>query len=159
MPVLYTENRDILDAKEDGIVVPVNCRGVPGAGLALSWANRFPGHAEIYKAQCNQGQLKLGGPSLLIRGVHYNTATGAPAVSICFATKDNWTETSNLKSISSGLKELYAYLNACMAYPGHMKSIAMPKLGCGLGALSWADVHPLIVFWAETWEGTTVVYL
>jgi len=35
-------NQNFLSDTSDGIVIPVNTVGVPGAGLALSWAKQYP---------------------------------------------------------------------------------------------------------------------
>ena len=40
----YSDEKDILDLKDKSIVpvIPVNCKGVMGAGLALQFKNKYP---------------------------------------------------------------------------------------------------------------------
>ena len=58
---------------------------------------------------------------------------------VSFPTKYHWRDKSEISSIKSGLIDLR---NFCVDF--RVMSIAIPKLGCGLGGLDWNDVKPLI---------------
>ena len=58
---------------------------------------------------------------------------------INFPTKKHWKDNSELNYIVLGLEKLKI---AVQRY--NIKSIAFPKVGCGLGNLDWNDVFPLI---------------
>lgn len=58
---------------------------------------------------------------------------------LCFPTKDDWWEDSQIGWIDEGL----AKFAATYRERGIM-SAAFPKLGCGHGGLDWGDVRPLM---------------
>jgi len=121
-------NGDILKDDADGIVIPVNTVGVPGAGLAKAWAQKDPVAAGVYKALCKQGRIKIGEVAIVKHG---DTRW------VMFPTKDHWKHPSRLEWIEAGLMDLQRYA------PG-FQSLAVPALGCGLGGLKWDDVKRLM---------------
>jgi O-acetyl-ADP-ribose deacetylase (regulator of RNase III) len=129
--ITIRENADIFGSTADALVNPVNCRGVMGKGLALQFKTRFPECFGPYKEACDAGLLR---PGILVRV----PSTYGPDI-IMFPTKDHWREPSRLEWIEQGL----AYLKAHYSEWG-IRSLAMPKIGCGLGGLDWRDVRPLI---------------
>jgi O-acetyl-ADP-ribose deacetylase (regulator of RNase III) len=124
---------DILGAKVDAVVVPVNTVGVMGKGLALDFKNRYPEAFEAYRSACERG--------LLVAGRVLVTPTGAllPYLAFHFPTKRHWKDRSRIEDIEAGLASL-----ADVAQRYGVSSIAVPALGCGLGGLSFATVGPLI---------------
>lgn len=126
---------DILADSSDGIVIPVNTVGVPGAGLALVWAKKYPGAASLYKTACKSHSFGIGN-ILVVK----TTSIDKPLQHfLCFPTKVHWCNPSRMEYIEAGLSTL---LKACE----HLKleSIAVPALGCGRGGLKWRDIHPVI---------------
>lgn len=128
-------NQSILSDPSDGIVIPVNTVGVPGAGLALAWAKQYPDASRLYKAACKNGSFGIG--RILV-------ATAIPLNKplqhfLCFPTKEHWRNPSRMKYIEAGLPVL-----AKMCTHLQLTSIAVPALGCGLGGLRWQDVFPAI---------------
>lgn len=131
----YIYDMDILTDSSDGIVIPVNTVGVPGAGLALAWAKKYPGAASLYKTACRNHSFGIG--NILAVTV---IPTDQPLQHfLCFPTKAHWRNPSRMEYIEAGLSAL---LKVCE----HLKleSIAVPALGCGRGGLKCRDVHPVI---------------
>ena len=151
--------KDIFKSGTDVIVNPTNLIGPMGAGLAKEFKERFPGLEETYKESCRQRQFSssdgfksssgfgdeiltaesraLFEGNLFLMGD--NSYIQHPAV-LCFPTKRDWKDPSDLDLIEAGLKTFvknYKHLN--------ISSITFPKLGCGLGGLNWEqDVKPLM---------------
>lgn len=121
------------------LVNPVNLKGVQGAGIAKAfkdWAP--PQYFKEYVQDCERVRLQIGQVTwfTFTRKDRYNTIVNFP-------TKEDWRNPSLLKYIRPGLDSL-----ADLLYngPGE-RSVAMPKLGCGLGGLNWPDVRSIIKKW------------
>jgi O-acetyl-ADP-ribose deacetylase (regulator of RNase III) len=104
-----------------------------GAGLAKAFADQFDDEmVPDYVSACKSGSLRPGRVQLVrIYSSHYAVVN--------FPTKDDWRQPSRLEWIESGLESLRKLVLA-----RGITSIALPKLGCGLGGLDWRDVKPLI---------------
>jgi O-acetyl-ADP-ribose deacetylase (regulator of RNase III) len=122
---------DLFGSRAQTWVNPVNCVGVMGKGLALSFRQRFPEMHADYCARCAAHQVRLGEP--------YLYAPGAAPWVLNFPTKGHWRERSRLDSIEAGLSYLAGHAEAW-----GITSLAMPALGCGAGQLRWDDVEPVI---------------
>ena len=120
------ENGDIFSSECEYLVNPVNTMGVMGKGLALSFKNKFPNNFEKYKKYCQSGDLTVG--KLLITSENNKKI-------INFPTKIHWKDNSKMKFIEDGLEKLKFAIKK-----RNIKSIAMPKIGCGLGGLDWNNV-------------------
>lgn len=126
---------NILTDPSDGIVIPVNTVGVPGAGLALAWAKKYPEAAYLYKVACQKQKLAIG-RILVVNGL---TMDNPKKRFLCLPTKAHWKNPSRMEYIEAGLSVL---VKSCEQLK--LKSLAVPALGCGRGGLRWRDVHPVI---------------
>lgn len=128
---------DILESKAPIIVVPVNCKGVMGKGLALQAKQKWPKMFEIYKSFCEGAcpsypdGLEPGGVVCIQQEPNRYIA--------CLATKDDWRNPSKLEWVETGLKQLVV-----LSMQVNLCHIAIPRLGCGLGGLDWCDVKPIV---------------
>lgn len=134
---------NIFDSKRQMIAVPVNLKGVMGAGLAKSASMKFPKLLEVYQDACKYQEIDVYRPVLVSNEmwIYYPNYTNEPEhrVICLFATKDDWRNDSDIEWIREGLKWLrYHYKTA------GIQSMALPALGCGLGGLKWDDVYPVI---------------
>ncbi len=102
------------------IVIPVNCVGVMGAGLAKEYANRHPEGLEAYQKACKLKSLDPG------RAYRYGRRA------IFATTKHDWRYPSKREWIGSCLRDILAI----SALAGDAQ-VDIPALGCGLGGLSW----------------------
>lgn len=127
------EKGDILDSIGlDLVMIPVNCEGVHGAGLAKEWAERFPAQAKLYRSLCTDTYIQLqNGGDLTIVGNF-----------VLFATKVKWKNKSSLNYISKGMKKLFDTLYNFDLIENI--TIRIPKLGCGCGGLEWPAVKYII---------------
>ena len=121
---------NIFDAKTQVIVNPVNLVGVMGAGLAKEMKERYPEMFKKYKLACDKGVFKEGQLQLCKQ---------SDVWILNFPTKRHWKEASDLDLIEKGLQ---AFVNT-YEQKG-ITSITFPKLGCGLGGLSWDEVGLLM---------------
>jgi hypothetical protein len=51
---------NILERNDTYVVIPVNCKGYPGKGLALEWAKMYPELVAGYKKNAADGLLRPG---------------------------------------------------------------------------------------------------
>ena len=130
--IVYMMNGDIFDSKCEVLVNPVNCVGVMGAGLALSFKERYQSMFSKYKSYCTQGLLSPGKIALIKEDTKRI---------MLFPTKEHYSKPSEMIYIQEGL----AKLKGTYANKG-IKSIAFPKLGCGLGGLDWNQVEKEIIY-------------
>ena len=124
------QNGDIFTSSCDFLINPVNTVGVMGKGLALEFKKRFPRNFQVYQKCCKNSSFVVG--KLLV------VPENKKAI-INFPTKVHWKDNSKIDYIELGLEKLKV---AVQRY--NIKSIAFPKIGCGLGNLDWNDVFPLI---------------
>jgi O-acetyl-ADP-ribose deacetylase (regulator of RNase III) len=136
----------IFDSTAEGLVNPVNCVGVMGAGLAAQFKARFPANNLAYVAACVARQVKIG-------MVFTHETGGAPKYIFNFPTKRHWAEPSRIEFIQEGLIALRGELERTKA-----ASVAVPALGCGLGGLSWEQVGPLILEQLAGLEAKIMIY-
>jgi O-acetyl-ADP-ribose deacetylase (regulator of RNase III) len=108
----------------------VNCVGVMGKGIALTFKKQFPAMFEDYRARCEKGNVRPGAPYIW---------ENDEVQILNFPTKRHWRQNSLLEDIESGLK----YLRDNYADMG-ITSLALPPLGCGNGGLNWSEVKNLI---------------
>ncbi|WP_126147192.1 type II toxin-antitoxin system antitoxin DNA ADP-ribosyl glycohydrolase DarG [Synechococcus elongatus] len=126
---------DILKADAEALVNTVNCVGVMGRGIALQFRKAFPENFKAYKTACAAHQMQPGKMFVYDLNRLYN-----PHFIINFPTKRHWKSKSCIEDIELGLKDLVNVIQK-----QHIRSVAIPPLGCGLGGLNWEEVRPLII--------------
>lgn len=141
--ITIVSNGDIFNTECEALVNPVNIKGVMGKGLALAFKNKYPAHFENYKRACQSGEMTTE------KVLAYQEING-PMI-ICLATKADWRDSSKIEYVSAGLDDLANQIKAL-----GIRSIAIPKLGCGLGGLDWDKVRPLIVEKMSAVDGISV---
>lgn len=121
---------NIFDTLCESMVVPVNVEGVAGAGLAKQFKDKYPYWYMNYHRWCSEDKSGIG-------KIHTYQGFKEPVI-ISFPTKKYWKNPSKYSYIDVGLEALVTLLDE-----GHgvfkepINSIAIPKLGCGLGGLDW----------------------
>jgi hypothetical protein len=119
---MTTTTGSVLDAWDQGAhaVIPVNCVGAPGKGLALAWAKKDPAASDLYKEMCWAGSFQPGVVKPLMQSRW-----------LLAATKKHWRDLSRQEWVVACLWEVFAYAHHNPAW-----EIAMPALGCGCGKLN-----------------------
>lgn len=126
---------DIWKSGANTIVIPVNCVGVMGAGLAKQAKDRYA-HTQMfshYQNMCQTKELKLGFyPMFWLDTMPF----------LClFPTKHHYSEKSDLIKIYQTLILLRRQMERLRP---ETQVIAIPQLGCGLGGLKWDVVRTAI---------------
>lgn len=152
--VRYMKKGDLLGSRMQTHVNTVNCVGVMGKGIALSFKKRYPRMFEEYKRRCLKGEVKPGVPYLFKTGETRISEGEAVEIFILnFPTKDHWRQPAKIEYIEKGLQLLAKIVEA-----ENITSLAVPPLGCGNGGLQWRDVQPLITKYLEPLEIPVEVY-
>ena len=126
---------NLLEAPAEALVNTVNTEGVMGKGIALQFKQAYPEMFRAYERACKAGEVRLGKVQVFDLG----GLVGGPRWIINFPTKGHWRGASRLSDVEVGLKDLVATIQRL-----HIRSIAVPPLGCGNGGLNWDDVRPRI---------------
>ena len=121
---------NILNAKEEAVLVPVNCEGVAGVGLAKQFKDEHPYWYMNYHEWCFKKHVAIG-------RLHMYTPFQAQKI-ISFPTKTTWKKPSHVCYILCGLEALVE-----LVAEKEIQSVAVPWLGCGLGGLSKLEVQIL----------------
>ena len=136
---------DIFNSECAVLVNPVNCVGVMRKGLALEFKNRYPVMFQTYKKVCHTKQLCPERPMFVY---------GPDKSVILFPTKYHWNEKSKIIYIKDSLEAVSYYYKSF-----DIKSIAFPKLGCGLGGLDWEEVNPLMEQYLSKLDINVEIYI
>jgi O-acetyl-ADP-ribose deacetylase (regulator of RNase III) len=123
---------NLLEADAEALVNAVNIVGVMGKGIALQFRQAFPDNYNFYRKACEHNQVKPGKMLVFVRPTN-------PRYIINFPTKRHWKDKSKIEDIQDGLRDLIEVVKN-----RKIQSIAVPRLGCGLGGLHWEDVRPMI---------------
>lgn len=137
---------DMFKVSVDIRVNTINCVGVMGAGIALTFKKRYPDMFNEYKRECNLG--------LVHPGQLYIWKPSANDWIINFPTKRHWRQPSRYEDIESGLVALHTYL----APLGNVR-VALPALGCGHGGLNWNRVSQMISEYLSDLEAEILVFV
>lgn len=129
--MVQVRDGDLFASSAQTLVNTVNCVGVMGKGIALTFKKLYPEMFRDYEARCKRRQVKLGEPYLFRQMI-------GPWI-LNFPTKDHWRSVSNLANIERGLDYLEAHYQEW-----GITSLAVPPLGCGNGGLDWRVVGPTL---------------
>jgi O-acetyl-ADP-ribose deacetylase (regulator of RNase III) len=108
----------------------VNCRGVMGAGIAKEFRRRFPVMYQIYREKCEAGELYPG----------YFHAVPIDNVWIFnLATQQDPGADATLLAVETSV---YRALRSCKLMG--IRTLGVPRIGCGIGGLEWPDVREVL---------------
>jgi O-acetyl-ADP-ribose deacetylase (regulator of RNase III) len=133
--MIETTKGNLLKAPAEALVNTVNTVGVMGKGIALQFRQAFPEMYREYEKACERGDIQLGRVQVFDLG----GLVGGPRWIINFPTKGHWRAGSRIADIETGLADLVEQVRKL-----HIRSIALPPLGCGNGGLEWNIVRPKI---------------
>jgi O-acetyl-ADP-ribose deacetylase (regulator of RNase III) len=121
---------NLFDADVDALAHGVNCQGSMGGGIAAEFARRYPKMKDRYAELCEA--------RLLNPGSYYLRRSDKPAI-YNLATQQLPGPDAQLEWIEIAVKAMLKDAESV-----GMKSIAMPRIGCGIGGLQWSEVGPAI---------------
>lgn len=127
-----------------------NCVGVMGAGIAKQLKKYYPGMFDAYKKAIRDEQFGLG--RVAIWGDKYGF-NGRRITIFCLGTQPMPGPSANLWAIRRSLLEMRETMDTLS-----IRSVALPKIGCGYGGLSWDVVKPIVDETLGDWLGTAYVY-
>ena len=126
---------NLFECKAEAYVNTVNCVGISGKGIALTFKTKYPLMFKHYKSCCNKNLVKPGEMLVYDLGDDFSD----PRYIINFPTKRHWRQNSFMEDIKSGLIGLRKSLKEF-----GIKTVAIPALGCSNGGLDWRLVKPYI---------------
>ena len=137
--MIHFMDGNIFEADTQGIVNPVNCVGVMGAGLAKRFKEFYPDMFQQYKTACDTKQL-VPGPIFVWVLDAYDITPREMLYIFNFPTKFHWRDSSKMEYIRKGIAALIIAMGE-----HEVNSIAIPAIGCGLGGLKWEEVSGEII--------------
>jgi O-acetyl-ADP-ribose deacetylase (regulator of RNase III) len=125
-----------------------NCQGSMGAGIAVTFRQRYPDMYTQYRALCKAEprQFNLG-------DVFLWKAVEQPWVFNLGTQEGIWRARASYEAIEQALGKMRTLADA-----EGVTSIGIPRIGVGYGGLSWKKVRVLIEQVFGDWPGRLVVY-
>lgn len=142
MPIKFLKG-NIFGSEAQTLAHGCNCRGKMGAGIATEFKYRYPEMYKEYRRLCYKELFKPGD--------HY-----------LYKAQDRWILNLATQGTTKGAK--IEYIEKCFAdfadyYEEEgITSLAMPRIGAGLGGLEWDEVKELMVQYFETLNIPIFVY-
>ncbi len=133
--------QDLTTVERGVIAHGVNCQGVMGSGVALALRNKWPAVYTNYRTMVDASsdeKEKLLGTCSIVAVERTNHLYVANVFSQVNYGRQRY-RYANPEAIRSGLNFVFSFAT------GIGLPVYMPKLGCGLGGLSWySDVEPVV---------------
>jgi O-acetyl-ADP-ribose deacetylase (regulator of RNase III) len=130
MTTLTLHTGDLFTTTADGIAHGINTAGVMGSGIAPYFKRRYDGMFDAYRVLCLNGHLH-GGETFIWQ---------APEVTVYnIASQEEPGRNASLPFLEQGVRAALIHADA-----HGVKTIALPRIGCGIGGLDWADVEPVL---------------
>lgn len=146
MPVEYRTG-DLFLSDTDALAHGCNCQGVMGAGIAVQFRKRYPEMFKEYQNRCKSLQFYL-------HSVYAYEATDGRVI-YNLGTQVYPGPCASLIAIRHCLDEMVCYPTR---KGKSVDSIALPRIGCGLGGLNWMDVKKVIEDVGSKTEIKLIVY-
>ena len=129
---LVEKKGNIFTTEAEVYLIPVNCEGYMGAGLALECAVRHPDKEQEYKRVCANGEMNIG-------MTLWQFMDETNKFQVLFPTKKKFSYPSRLSFIESATLNLIQVIDA-----KKIRRIAIPRLGADLGKLDWKTTRPVV---------------
>lgn len=151
-------NTNIWETQAEAIILPVNCVGVAGKGLAYQAKIRYPGWFSAYQNE----QMDIGVITSYMPKYTSLTITRRLLL-INFPTKYDWRAPSSLEYIEKGLQGFLQWNEKKLEEYGEIWNhleFSFPKLGCGerTGQLKWEEVKPLMAKYLEKFPNRVYIH-
>lgn len=127
MPLEFAEGDLFRVRGIDALAHGCNCAGAMGRGIAAEFRRRWPEMYERYRSMCASGALSPG-------GVYVYDGAGVTVYNL--GTQRHWREGATMAAVRGSVSAMLAH-----AADRGVSSVAMPRVGAGLGGLAWEDVR------------------
>lgn len=139
--MIRTEKTDnIFDSDCDIIVIPVNCEGIMGAGLAKQLKELYLNVYYLYKHLCKVGDIRIDQPVVVRDKQTQRPFLLLPTKEVCSDKSTYYIIQKNLNWIRNQALKNTEHVNVLHG----IESIAIPPIGCGCGELDFKEVKDLI---------------
>lgn len=148
---LIEKTGDLFTASTAAIGHGVNCRGLMGAGIAKEFRRRWPDMYSEYRKLCEERLLKPG-QIYPYRFAIDPTEVPAPWFVINIASQEYPGPDASYEWLDSGICNALAYCRE-----RGIVSLAIPRIGCGIGGLTWELVRDLLEVASVAYGDTTTL--
>ena len=132
---------DLFDTEADIIAHGVNCSDVFGAGVAKQMAHKYPLVKDFYHAICHQYSSMGFGLGMLLGTVQPVKVSGSLTILNCFTQKEYGND--GMKYVDyKAIEDCFKQIKEKHLDKG--RSVAMPKIGAGLGGGDWKIIEGII---------------
>lgn len=133
MSKLILKTGDVFTSTAPALAHGVNVDGLMTGGIAPYFRDKFPVMHDQYLRHCESGDLQAGGFFYWPAGIDGDKHV------FNLASQDR-------PGPSARLEWLHTALDGALAQADEegIETIAMPRIGCGVGGLDWVDVEPVI---------------
>jgi O-acetyl-ADP-ribose deacetylase (regulator of RNase III) len=148
MPIRYVAG-DLFAAEHEGgaLAQGCNCQGSMGAGVAVGFRERYPAMFDRYRAMCKAEPREFNpGDCWLWR------EEGRPCVFNLATQEKYWHGRATYEAVEQALRSMRR-----QADEAGITRITMPRIGAGLGGLSWRKVKAVVERFFAGWDGELVV--
>ena len=121
-----------------------NCAGAMGKGIAVGFKERYPQMYKLYQSFCKAGAV----PGEVFP--YYDRDTDVVIYNLM--TQRHWTTPATIEAIEQSVRTMMEMLQDIQ-----IKTVGIPKIGCGLGGLDWKDVLPVLESHSNGYDITIVV--
>lgn len=135
MSLILSPETDLFETDAAVLVNTVNCVGVMGKGVALSFKQRWPHLMPPYQKLCSERKILPGTCTYVRMSPETDKISGV----LLLATKDHWRNQSQIEWIDSGLAQMAEVISG-----RQISKVACPWPGCGNGGLNREAVQPLL---------------
>jgi len=122
-----------------------NIQGVMGAGIAVQFKKRYPEMFKVYRQMCQEQCITVG-------DCFWWEEKDKPIVFNLMTQPDCGGATYD------GIRESLLEMRKIATKKPRITSIAMPKIGAGLGGLNWEIIKCLIEKVFDGWNGILYIY-
>ena len=128
---------DALEISCDAIAHGVNMKGAMAGGIARLIAIMYPSAEQEYNQFCKDQRARLGG--VFVSNINKGEE-GKPQRLYNLFTQIEPGRDARLTALEVSVNRMVD-----MAIATGVKTIAMPRIGCGIGGLKWEEVKPILV--------------
>lgn len=149
MPIEYVSGDLFAGAhRPEALAHGCNCQGSMGAGIAVQFRDRYPAMFEAYRAMCKARPRQFNpGDAWLWK------ADQQPWVFNLATQETYWRGRATYDWVEAALLAMRARVDA-----EGLTRVAMPRVGAGMGGLSWKKVKAVIDRAFADWPGALIVY-